>query len=95
MPVTPQRLCGRAIAASFPACCDHCLCQLALSWLLWRYHPSMVHLRPQDSFDMGTSPAAPPSEPQYETTFSPYDRGSGQLYFPAQTHTQWLSMQTA
>ncbi|KAA6419224.1 MAG: hypothetical protein FRX49_10963 [Trebouxia sp. A1-2] len=31
----------------------------------------------EDSFDLGTSPAAPPAEAHYETTFSPYDRGSG------------------
>ncbi|DBA96783.1 TPA: hypothetical protein ACH3X3_012952 [Trebouxia sp. C0006] len=33
--------------------------------------------RYMDCFDMGTSPAALPAEPHYETTFSPYDRGSG------------------
>ena len=87
MRMTPQRLLQSACAASFPAWCDRHLRQSALSWPLQRYHPSMVYLHPQDSFDMGTSPAATPAEPHYETTFSPYDRGSGQLHFPAQPHT--------
>lgn len=87
MRMTAQRLLQSACAASFPAWCDRHLRQSALSWPLQRYHPSMVYLHPQDSFDMGTSPAATPAEPHYETTFSPYDRGSGQLHFPAQPHT--------